>query len=178
MIKRMAKELNKSEVTIRRELKRGEVILKDKMYYDYITYSSQFSIKKRKEVSLRKRIEIKATEEELQYISKGIKGRKSIYAILEIAKRENKEIDLSIKTVYNYVTNGELERYGIIKKDLLYNYKSRRNNRNKKEYKRLNGVSIERRAETINQREELGHWEIDTVKGKSKGKSTSLLVSK
>lgn len=48
MIKRMAKELNKSEVTIRRELKRGEDILKDKMYYDYITYSSQFSTKKGK----------------------------------------------------------------------------------------------------------------------------------
>lgn len=174
-VKLASKELNRSEKTIKRELKRGTVEQRDSMYYIYETYSYQASWRKRKELTLNKRNKLKVSKEEIEYIVIGIKNKLSPYAILEKSKRDGKKIRICLKSIYNLINNKELEVYGITREDLItkrYNKKLRQN----KPMKRILGNSIELRSDKINKRESIGHWEIDTVKGKAKGKSTSLLV--
>ena len=61
------------------------------------------------------------------------------------------------------------------RKHLIYNKKQKAGYKKAKRIIRLGGDSIEKRSEIINQRKELGHWEMDTVVGK-RGKKSCLLV--
>lgn len=174
-VKLASKELNRSEKTIKREIKRGTVEQRDTLYYIYETYSYQEAWRKRKEKRINKRNKLKVNIEEIEYIVKGIKNKLSPYAILEKARRERKEIRICLKSIYNLINNRELEVYGITRDSLITKEYKKKIYKNKP-MKRLLGNSIELRSEEINRRESIGHWEIDTVKGKVKGKSTSLLV--
>lgn len=110
------------------------------------------------------------------------KGRKTKYTITlgnliidrslktwspeQIIGRELKGI-LSFKTIYNWFNNGILKK---VQNPLV----KKRKTRNQKETRgKFNiGESIKNRDKNINLREEIGHWEIDTVvsgRGKSKG---------
>ena len=66
------------------------------------------------------------------------------------------------KTLYNYIDQGMMNVRNI---DLLL--RVRRNNRKVKEAvnKRIYGLSIEQRPAAVDDREEFGHWEIDTIVG-------------
>ena len=61
------------------------------------------------------------------------------------------------------------------RKHLIYNKKQKAGYKKAKRIIRLGGDSIEKRSEIINQRKELGHWEMDTAVGK-RGKKSCLLV--
>lgn len=67
------------------------------------------------------------------------------------------------KTLYNYIDQGLLKVRNI---DLLLKVKRKANVHHNRQHKRLYGMSIEERPEAVNNREEFGHWEIDTVVGK------------
>ncbi len=71
------------------------------------------------------------------------------------------------KTLYNAVWDGKLELKPIdlpeaLKRDNGHHWKAREN-------KRPKGTSIEQRPEVVKQREEMGHWEIDSVVGTREG---------
>ena len=68
------------------------------------------------------------------------------------------------KTLYNYVEIGLLKKI----KNIYLPVKVRRKNHKKRirEYKKKFGTSIEKRPESVNTREEFGHWECDLVVGK------------
>jgi IS30 family transposase len=77
------------------------------------------------------------------------------------------------KTLYNYIDAGLLEIKNI---DLPLKLKrSSKSNRVKQNKKKL-GTSIEERPESVNDRSEFGHWEIDTVIGKKTKDEAALLT--
>ena len=174
LVKEIAEYLNRSIRTIEREIKRDLIEQKDKLYFTYLSYSADASWKLRVEASKNKRKSIKADKESLKYIAKSIKLKNSAYATIEKSKRKNIQLSVCVKTIYNYINNGALEPYGVNKDSLLYKYRVKK--KTIKTQKRQIGLSVEFRPEIINTRVEIVHWEIDTVKGTLKGKSTSLLV--
>lgn len=76
------------------------------------------------------------------------------------------------KTLYNYIDRRLLKIRNI---DLLLKVRRRQHAKAHFAHKRLYGISIEERPESVNQREEFGHWEIDTVVGR-KDSSAVLLT--
>lgn len=174
LVKEIAEYLNRGIRTIEREIERGLVEQKDNLHFKYLAYSADASWKLRVDASKNKRKSIKADKESLEYIAESIKLKNSAYATIEKSKRKNIKLSVCEKTIYNYINNGVLEPYGVNKDSLLYKYRVKKKTR--KTQKRQIGLSVEFRPEIINIRGEIGHWEIDTVKGTLRGKSTSLLV--
>lgn len=89
--------------------------------------------------------------------------------------KNRNEWTVSTSTLYRYIDQGYIP--GITNKNLWQ--KSRRKKRRYKKVKAARapkGISIERRPEEIDSRSTFGHWEMDSVIGKAKGKGESLLV--
>ena len=77
------------------------------------------------------------------------------------------------KTLYNYIDQGLLRVKNV---DLLLKVKRKPNKRGGKRHKHLYGMSIEERPDSINNRENFGHWEIDTVVGKKTDRAVLLTI--
>ena len=75
------------------------------------------------------------------------------------------------KTLYNYIERGLLKARNI---DLTLKVKRKQHRKGHPQHKRLYGLSIEARPQVVNQREEFGHWEIDTVVGRRESQSVLL----
>ncbi|WP_454994761.1 IS30 family transposase [Bulleidia extructa] len=84
---------------------------------------------------------------------------------------------ICVTTLYHYIEAGVFRR--VTNKDLIVKGKRKRSYKKvkSKEYKRLVGTSIEQRPEYILSRDEFGHWEMDTVKGKLTSKSSLLVMT-
>ena len=80
---------------------------------------------------------------------------------------------LCTKTLYNYV---ELGLLGIKNIDLPQKLHRRTKAKRIRERKRVLGRSIEQRPESVDSREEFGHWEIDEVIGRKSDKDKVLLT--
>jgi len=77
------------------------------------------------------------------------------------------------KTLYNYADLGLLPIENIdLPEKLKRNTKSSSTRKNRK----ILGKSIEERPETVNLREEFGHWEIDSVLGKKKDTKPAIMT--
>lgn len=74
------------------------------------------------------------------------------------------EVNFCLKTLYNYIEKGIF--YKLNRRHLPYKKKYSRDYVRDKRIRKTGGLSIEKRSEAINNREELGHWEMDTVVGK------------
>lgn len=82
---------------------------------------------------------------------------------------------VSTTTLYRYIDAGYIP--GISNHDLLEKENRKKAHSSNHTAKRAPaGRSIERRPESINARESFGHWEMDSVVGKSKGKGQTVLV--
>lgn len=68
----------------------------------------------------------------------------------------------STKTMYNWIDEGKLT---VINMDLDMKLRRSTKQRNSRKHKKVLGTSIEERPESVETREEFGHWEIDTVLG-------------
>ena len=81
---------------------------------------------------------------------------------------------ICLATLYNYINSNVFENISI---DKHLPYKRRNKGKKRKVQKRASqGTSIEKRPEEVNLREECGHWEMDTVKGKQGVTKKTLLV--
>lgn len=80
------------------------------------------------------------------------------------AKRTNKfDQIVCTKPLYNYIDKGLIKvKIMDLPMKMRFNTKTKRIRKNK----RILGQSIDERPEEIKQRQEFGHWEIDTVSGK------------
>lgn len=101
-------------------------------------------------------------------------------AVLGEIKAQGKEDEFSVMicttTLYSYIDKGIFLRLTNKNLPVKKNAKRSYNKVQKQQARAAAGESIEKRPEEINTRNEFGHWEMDTVKGK-KGKSkNSLLV--
>lgn len=82
-------------------------------------------------------------------------------AVVGYAKRhELFEYISSTKALYNWIDAGKLN---VINLDLSLKLRRSTKQRNSRKHKKVLGMSIEERTESIETRKEFGHWEIDTV---------------
>lgn len=109
-----------------------------------------------------------------RYISDQINKGYSPDIIVHMLQRKG-EWTVSTPTLYRYIDKGYIP--GVTNKNLM-----EKPNRKRKYTKILRhnkapkGLSIEKRPAEINRRTTFGHWELDSIIGKSKGNRQSLLV--
>lgn len=102
-----------------------------------------------------------------------LKNKLSPDAICGEAKKKKKfQTMVCTKTLYNYIDVGLLKVKNI---DLPLRVKIADKPRKCRKNRRIMGESIENRPEKVNERNEFGHWEIDTVVG-TKNRSAVLLT--
>lgn len=172
----IAKELGISVRTLHREIKRGTVTLLNSDLSTRETYSAELAQSKYDKAQKSRQGELKIGKnlKLIKYLEKSMKQDKnSPYAALEKAKRDGLEVNISLRTLYSYI-HGELF-LDFNTDDMIYKKDRRKSGKIKKRIKKQGGTSIEERSEQINERSELGHWEVDTVVGK-KGTAACLLV--
>ena len=172
--KEIAELLHKSERTIRREIKRGLVIVKGYMWEDIEEYSAMIAQEKyeynktSKGPELKLDSDIKLVEHIENQIVNEHKSPEVIVTELEIY---GFDIQICGKTIRNAIKDGNI--FNKIEKDKII-YKKEYNNKNKE--KRVSKLipaekSIEHRPKEANDRSEYGHWEGDLVVGKQGTKS-------
>ncbi len=171
----IAEELGVSERTIYREIKRGKVKLLNSDLTTKIEYCSDYAHIKYKENQSKKEGSLKIGNNNI--LAKTIEDliinkRYSPYGAIEKSK-EILKINFCLKTLYNYIHKGIFLK--LKAKHLPYKKKYKRCYIKDKRIRKNGGLSIEERNDIINNRLELGHWEMDTVVGK-KGSKACLLV--
>lgn len=107
------------------------------------------------------------------YVSNQIKQGISPDQITGRLKKEGKWT-VSTPTLYRYIDKGYIP--DISNKNLREKPNKKRKYRHVKAKRPPKGTSIEKRPEEINSRTTFGHWELDSVIGKAKGKCESVLV--
>ena len=174
----IAKLLNKNERTIRREIKRGLVIVRGYYYEEKEEYSAEIAQNKYEYNKTGKGPELKLDQDIklVEHIEEQIiKEKKSP----EVVAKELKKYGFNVKISGRTIRNG-------IKTGLVFNKIKAGKIIYKKEYKEKNEErriskyipaekSIEYRPQEANNRSEYGHWEGDLIVGKQ-GTSTVLFV--
>jgi IS30 family transposase len=168
---------NKS--TVSRELKRGTVTqmrTDRKMYEAYFPETAQLKYEQNRKNCGRK-FKLNQAVDFIEFaVSKIQNEHWSPDAVCGYAKRNGLFIGVTVctKTLYNYIDKGLLPVKNIDLAD-----KVRRNPKKKRirKHKRILGKSIEQRPVEIEQRQEFGHWEIDTVIGKKSNDEALLTLT-
>lgn len=181
-VKEIAKLLNKSERTIYYEIKRGTVTLRNSDYTERTLYQADVAQRKYEENRINKGASLKIGNDMkfVRHVEDMIINHKySPYAVLEDIKQRKLQFKTSIceTTLYSYIHKG-------LFLNITYKDMPQMKAEKKQEYKRTvalhnrKGKSIEQRPKEILKRQEIGHWEMDTVvSGQSKSKVCLLVLS-
>lgn len=156
-VSQIAKDLGRCKQTIYNEIKRGTVLQTDGIKdFKVYCYDSGQRVYRENRARCVKQFKLSADSPYLQDISYWIKKQRyspqaAWYKVGGL---------VTIRTIYNYVYRGMIPNVTIF--DLPYaNPKKKREQRRGKRVCR--GTSIELRPEHIKERNEYGHWEMDTV---------------
>ena len=176
--KEIAMLLNKSERTIRREIKRGIVIVRGYMWEEKEEYSAQIAQeryeynKTGKGPGLKLDQDIKLVEHIEEQI---IKEKKSPEVVAKELYKYGFNIEISGRTIRNGIKSGLV--FNKIKQGKIIYKKEFKDKKKKKRVSKLIPAekSIEYRPKEANKRSEYGYWEGDLVVGKQ-GTSTVLLT--
>lgn len=168
----IAKQLNRHRSTIYKEINKG---MCQQMDYDlkvHNVYLYDVAQRKYEELSHHKGRKRKLNPDDpfLQEVSYWILKKK--YSP-EAALYKIQDKKLCVKSVYNYVHAGFMKDVNVMSLPYARPKKKKIEDVEKRQFKR--GRSIEERPELIKQRNEYGHWEMDTVYS-SKDDLTCLLV--
>lgn len=161
---RIAKHLGRAYNTIKNEIARGTVLLYNGKVARYKAKAGEQQYKENRRNSRRqyKRLEVSSF---IKYVerqfSKGWSLDVCVGKSLESGKFHREQI-VCTKTLYNYVDNGMLSIKNI---DLPEKLKRNTKKEKVRKNKRILGDSIDLRPESVELREEFGHWEADTVLG-------------
>lgn len=174
----IAKEMGKSRTTIYNEIKRGTVeqIKEGKKIRIYLADAGQakYEESRRNSCNTKKYLKCSAF---IKYAASRIKNDNwspdACFGEALANNRFTRNEMVCTKTLYEYIDLGLLDI-----KNIDLPLKLRRNTRNDKvkENKKNLGQSIDERPIEINNREEFGHWEIDTVVGE-KYKTDNVLLT-
>lgn len=145
-------------------------------YSTYDAYSAEFAHKKYLESMKSKEgsLKIGKNRKLIEYVENSmLNERNSPYVALEKAKKENIEVNICLKTLYNYIHKQLFINFS--EEDMIYKKNRRKQEKIAKRIRKIGGRSIEERPEEINNRQEVGHFEVDTVVGK-RGTKEAILV--
>ena len=167
--KEIAKLLHKSERTIRREINRGKVKIRDYEYEEKEEYSARIAQDKYEYGKTSKGPELKLDSDInlVKHIEKEIvDNHKSPEVVAKELKNNGFDIEITGRTIRNAIKNGII--FEKIKQGKII-YKKEYNNKNKEQ--RVSKLipaekSIEHRPEEAKSRKVYGYWEGDLVVGK------------
>lgn len=179
--KEIAEQIGKSERTIRRELKRGQLQLLNSDLTYRNEYCADVAQRKYEKNAQNKGVSLKIGKDHklASYIEeKIIKDKYSPDAVIGEIKAKKLQFKTSIctKTLYSYIDKGIF--LNLDNKDLWVKRKERKRKYRKVNETALNNTksrSIEERAEDVNKREVKGHWEMDCIVS-GRGNKSALLV--
>ncbi len=165
----LASILECSQRTIQRELQRGKVEHVTTDLQKIIEYNADYAQQNAEYNMSAKGAALKIGKDNqlCHEISSIIKKQSySPYAVIQYFNNTHwpTQTRICTKTLYSYIYEGLIE--DITQKDLLLKGKRRKSSGKPKSHNRAGCAqrSISKRPETINDRSEIGHWEIDTVK--------------
>lgn len=165
-----------SERTIYREIKRGKITLRNSDYTEREEYCYDVAQRRYEENQKKKEgyLKIGNNHDLANFIEDMIiTKRVSPYVALLLAKKMGIEVNICLRTLYNYIHGNLFLKLG--RSSLIYKKKEKRKKKTEKRTLKRGGESIEKRSEKIGDREELGHYEMDTVVS-GKGMKSCLLV--
>ena len=177
----IAKQIGCSGRTVRRELAKGRTELLNSDLTTRLEYSADIGQKKHDYAATAKGAGLKIGNdyELVKYIEHLIIEEKmSPYAAAEKIKQSKKyKTTLSYKTIYNYIDMGLFPN--LTNKHLPVKKKGKKRSYHhiRRAINHTKGRSIGERAKEIDKREEYGHWEMDTVVGKSGTKEVLLVLT-
>ena len=174
---KIAKEVGISRATLYEELNRGTVI---QVNSDLTTREEYFAdvgqrVYEEHRQNCRKPIKIAEAEEFVEYAEEKIlREHLSPDSVVGYAKKHKLfEVTLCTKTLYNYIDKCLIKVKNI---DLAQKVRRKPRKKHNREYLKKLGESIEMRPKSVEEREEFGHWEIDTVLGKSEADEVLLTL--
>ena len=175
---KIAKELGRALNTVVNEIKRGTVpqIKNNKKVMVYLADAGNAVYQNNRSNCGRKFSRL-TCDKFVSYVVDKMKSNKwSVDASVGEALANGKftrDEAVCTKTIYNYIDLGLLE---IKNADLPMKLRINTRPKHIRENKRKLGESIENRPDSVNTRQEFGHWEIDTVIGKKSGNDCVLLT--
>lgn len=175
-VKVISEILNVHVSTLYREIKKGLYSRLASDYKMYKSYSADIAQKRAdfNKTSKGASLKIGCRRDISDFIELKIKEKFSPEVISYLVLREF-NFYISKGTIYNYIDKGFF--LTVTNKDLLYKKpKKQKYERIRFNRDNLNKRSIESRPFDFNCRDSFGHWELDTVVGKSKGQNQVLLV--
>lgn len=176
----VAEYLHVHRSAIYREIKRGEYTHRNSDYTEETRYSSDLGQKNHDWNAQGKGRNIKIGNDRplAEYIEgKIIEDKYSPEAALAAAAESGIEFttSISVRTLYRYIDKGIFLK--LTNKDLPVKGKRKKHNKRVRVQKRASaGESIENRPDEVKDRENFGHWEMDTVKGKQGVTKSCMLV--
>lgn len=168
--------------TIYREIKRGFYYRRNKDTWKDIPAYSPDIAEEKYQASLREKgraLKIGSNWEIVQYIEDRImEGHCSPDVVAAELRMQPERFHTSIctRTIYNYIDRGYIFP-NITNEKLPYRRKRKRGYRKVRPARPPKGSSIEKRPQDVIAREEIGHWEMDTVVGKSRTKKCLLVMT-
>jgi IS30 family transposase len=172
----------RSERTIRRELAKGLVELLNSNLTSRIEYSAEIGQLEHDRQGTAKGPALKIGKDHklVKYLEKVIgQDGESPYAAIQNITNKGLQFNTSIcfKTVYNYLDNNLF--LNISNKDLPVKKDGKKRNYKKirQAYNNTKGTSISERPKAVAARDEIGHWEMDTVVGKQGTKTVLMVLS-
>lgn len=179
----IAEALNRCRATIYNELKRGMTMLLKSDLTEYETYCADVAQNKAVYNATNKGRDLKIGNdyEYADFVGNLIRKEKySPYAVIQYIKNKNLNFRTKISsknTLYNYVKLGLFE--GVTMGNLPCPRKTQGKGKIARRVALKNSVckSIEDRDKAILKREEIGHWEIDTVVSGKGGKGALLVLT-
>ncbi len=180
-VQEIAEQLGFHHSTIYRELKRGKTKKRNTDWTETEIYSSNLAQTRAEEKQKNKGRPLKIGNDYpyVKYVEYKIGEEKySPAAVLELIKKEDLKFDTTVclSTLYNYIRQGVF--LNLTMGDCPF-HKEKPKQKKKKIQKRVSaGTSIEQRPAYIEERQEAGHWEMDTVVGgQGKSKKSYLVLT-
>lgn len=176
----VAEYLHVHRSTIYREYDRGKYMHRNSDYTEEERYSSDLGQKTHdwNEQGKGRALKIGNDRELAECIEDKIMNKKYSpeAALAEIAREEKQfKTTISVRTLYRYIDNGIFLK--LTNKELPIKGNRKEHNKKVRVQKRASaGESIENRPEEAADRENFGHWEMDTVKGKKGITKSCMLV--
>jgi len=172
----LGRYMDRSWRSVRTEYLRGRVTNRTSELVDFNTYSAEKGQDEADALAANKGPRMRLTNVLAERLRHWIVDEKvSPYVAIMRLRKEVLTWVPCVRTVYYAIERGDLE---IIRAHLPYgtiNMKPRRKGR-RMAYRTLRGKSITERPPAAELRIEYGHWEMDTVVGRTGGSSTCLLV--